>query len=1533
MSETKVASEDHESTPKRSRVPTRWREGIPGRDGRRRTLVVSTCILACVVGALVAVASLPAPRPETVLVSLYLPPPDADARGVDAPHPGSQTRLFGLNPINEASRMRVRETRSSGSVPGHRQGDGGNGSGIERAPASESAQREAHRGRNNASPSSAASSGRQIDASGTGGRNTDAANRSHEDHGPTEASGTDADEARGVSAPATHAGPIPAVDWRDAVRRCDGSEQLVLHVSSLAKVNRGQVVFYGRGPHPSLHQTTTLAEVLAAIDRCPAREKLLVLEVHWPIASDGGDLPRRLNALNRAIQGELRQYGEDTCHVLLSSRDRGPARGLPLRRETLMCRMLTAALGGVETDRDRDGRITLREAFRWAKPRIHAASSEIGPPQEIVHFGPDREFALTPRDSHKPAEVCRYPAWLEEGWRLRSRYLSDSRLPWVPGLAARWGENLHDLESRLRRGEEATAVKSAITALNEDCTAAIQEELAKLRSARPDSLRIAACRFPADPASDARTSAREFWDRLTELGQTEPEERAATVSKLVAEYAKAFKSDPAVGLEALLSELDENPRVTHDHLSAVNQVLQCWKRPPRFPITEAIARLVRAADAARHVDASFQILRLQGRLGLDRDATSLISRRAAAASRKLATVQRLLWNPGMTSSEEITDRADRSIATAASVAAAEEMIGEALRLIRTIEATAIADAAGGVNLPGADDEAEIRRRFAKVVNMLRQVKKADTECRGILAGELAMLRQSSEAARRSWERAVDRLREHCLAEPAAPNQGLSTILSAETRARSIGRQAAPESTAGISGDVLKRAGTLVGSRGSPDAERSMISPKIAKDLRELTRNCQKDYSSWLATFVASTRDVAAISAYEALARRHESGAAQRRIPVSVDDNLQRLSWNTPEASIKLHYRVDLPDAEPVNFELLPPAAASLRADPGHGALKPDEKANITLRLLHDGDATRYRTLRGVWLKLARGGQTQLVPVRMPARAAVPDIEVEFSGDSVAQGRDIVLRRWPSREPQPLRWTIHANDPAIKAVIASVTSSDGTSLTSAPIPLMADASAPIAFPPGKAAAKGKHSAAVSLVGPLKLEVSDAKTGDSLGQWRVKAQLNDPRRIVSLGWSEYRVRPDGSNQLTVAIRREPSSSRQYDDAALNFEIRPDRIPSLIDLGPSRLKAPLDKSGHVTRLRADNLRFREGGETIRSLPIYFNGEPGYFQLSARFPRRAGVVQLEPDQTPVLKIAAANAVVPGAPLPVTIHARNLTQNEPLVIELLGSESDSKSAAGRAVLWSQRLPSPRKAKALYRPGSSGTTLSVVATERDWTVRVPTDIGTGPHFIRVSTVNRVGADHVTAQHRVLLDDSVPDRIRASGRADGDRVTVDVSLRPGPSGVTSLSVTEAALARDAKTQPISAEASGESGKRWQLRWPKGRVVPDRIQVHLTTGAGKSLSTSCELPVRKTRPRGTVMGNVREGSIAQPGLAVHLSRPDGKPVASVRSGADGSYRFAISPGDYAVYAEKPATGRRAAANVTIEKGDTRRVDLSLTRTPTP
>jgi hypothetical protein len=494
--------------------------------------------------------------------------------------------------------------------------------------------------------------------------------------------------------------------------------------------------------------------------------------------------------------------------------------------------------------------------------------------------------------------------------------------------------------------------------LNEHCTTAIQKALARLRSDRPDSIRIAACRFPPDPALDARSSAREFWRQLTELGDTESGERPAAVSKLAGEYAKAFKSDPVLGLEALLSELDENPRVTLDHLNAVDQVLQCWKRQPKFPITEAIQRLVRASGSARHIDASFQILRLQGRLGLDRDATSLISRRAAVASRKLATAQRLLWNPDMTSSEEISDRADGSIGTAASVAAAEEMVGKTLRLIRTIQATAIADRAVGVSLLGADDQADIRSRVAKVVKTLRQVKKADTEGDGILAGELAMLRQSSEAVRRSWQRAVNRLRDRCLAEPAAPNEGLSTILSAEIRARCVGRQISQESTTVVSEDVLKGATTLAGSLVSPDEEPGALSSQIANDLHELTRNGQKDYSSWLATFTTSTRDVAAISAYETFSRRHESGAAQRRIPVSVDDDLQRLSWNTPEASIKLHYRVDLPNADPVSFELLPPAAESLRVDPRHGVLKPNDKANITLSLVHTGDAACGRTLRG-----------------------------------------------------------------------------------------------------------------------------------------------------------------------------------------------------------------------------------------------------------------------------------------------------------------------------------------------------------------------------------------------------------------------------------------------------------------------------------------------------------------------------------------------------------------------------------------------
>ncbi|WP_417735495.1 carboxypeptidase-like regulatory domain-containing protein [Rosistilla oblonga] len=1503
MSETSPEASEPTST-EQTASSTRWRNGPPqAGPSRYRKLAIGSCLLATLAGTILAFASLPSPNHRTVLVSLYLQPGE-EAFGVDAPHPPLAAPFLGLVPANTQPQLATTAAESK------TKSDPGKSKSKTKESPSES--------KPAAKPEAAATT-----KSGTAGKTPDAASAKNEA------------EVETSSMP-------PAPSWHDALIKTTSRQQIVLHVSTMARIDQGQVYFYGYDPTSRRETAISLADLLGQLNKAPAENKLLVLEVHWPTVADDGDSAERLKQLNLAIKEQYKLNEAAGIDLLLSASDKGPARGMRATPQSLMCYWLTQGLCDAAADADHDGRISMKEAIAWAAPRIEEVSSQIGPEQRIqwIRGGANLFFAPIARTSTHLERP--YPASLVAGWRQREIYLADTQIPWLPKTASGWAVGLSRIESGWRRGDTDATVEASVAQLEATCLAEIDAELARWAQQRRDSLRMAAARMIRDhDGIDVDQLAKELLAAQQEiLAKSAPGDQPALIGKAVAKYVGAFSEDQAtLSLAALIRQFDRNVRVDRESLELIVAVRKAWKNPPTFPITQAIDRLLASDASDQRIAEAVRLFRIHGRLGSDPSAIAILSPRIDTATEQFVLAQRLAWNPGMTSDAEVTRQLETSLVESSAALAAEESVSLAIRRLKVASQTISTDAAVGIHWDHDRDYLIAQRRAADLIAAISKIRLGTATNSGILTGELALLRQASEALELQLQQMIQNHSDKISSSQAATAGLISATVPAAVRSRILSHptELTLDSGEKLVSNSMMMSGAMSGQQMDA-TEPAVCLQNLTQQAKAIAQVASVRYRSWLNDYVAQTATVNAIPIYRKIAQQLSIAPSDAMLPVALGGDLNSLDWDDPNAKINLHYQVDLMDAVPVEFEFLASSANCIDVQPRRGTLKPDQASEIRFALSAAASGSTEAFVRGIWLRLKRGDQSELIPLAMPQQPTRPVVDIDFGSTSIAIGRQVTLPMWPDNQPQTLDWNLTCNDPSIAAVVVSVSSDSLGTLTSPPIACRPGTAAPIRFPApkpqpanadGKAKGKAKGKQPTDADPTLIVTVSEASKGKPLGHWQVAAEVLDPREVFELGNAEFVVHPNGNNELSLQVQRSEVRLQSSESAAPEVDFRLDLDPAsidpLIDFGVSRLQVQLADGEDRSPLFAKNLRFVEGSAPHVQIPVSVNGDPGYFVLSGRFPRQASRVRLDWQQAPSIEIDAAASIVPGTPLSAVVKARRLADRDRLMVQVLAGDHRNEE-----VLWQSMLPTSRAIETDFASGGKQATLQVVAKRADWELAIPTHFGTGEHRLRVVTVDTIGNQGVTGEHPFLLDDAVPDEVYARGESIADKTTVRIQMQPNPSGVASVSVVPVSATTDAKVKPMQAQRSDSGDSAWQLDWPKALPVPEQLELTILTNAGKSDECVVALPVQVIQPIGRIAGRVLEGSIAQPGLTVSLTDAKGKPVAKIETADDGSYAFSVPPGKYNLAVEKPATQRSAKAEVDARLQTTTTTDLSLLRT---
>jgi len=1292
-------------------------------------------------------------------------------------------------------------------------------------------------------------------------------------------------------------------DWQRAVANCDKRDELVLHVSSLARIEHDQVVFYGR----SEDQPSQIAfkDLLATVGQSKAKKTLIVLEVYWPLVSDNGDSHWRIQQLDQSIRSEFATSAPRGCLLLLPIAGTDASAGMPHEPQSMLCKALASAFESPTCDVDFDGRTSIHEIVRWTSLAAKRETPSQYPLPQLTLVGETFDFDIFKKHKNRLSVTRTYPLRLAESWQLRHHYLQATELPFLSATASRWGSGLNDLESRWRRGEPNRNIDAEAERLESTCIGDVSVALQQRRNRRSDSLSIASNRFPFDASEAADRHAVELLNRYDEvLSSIDVGGQAAATKTLVAEYIAQFQpSDTTMALNSLLQTIEQTSSLDAEAWRLICEVRESLPELIHYPIVDALGSMARHRFDSRRFSQQLRLLQLQDRLGTDKQIAAILSKSLARAFETLDNAQRLITTSGMTQPEIIDQSITRAISFAEAVITAEHSIGKSIRRLQWIELILSLDNATGL-LCDRDTRHDDFIRFSKrLLDRLQRIRTLSDTNQMPPATELAFLRQECDSIDRLMEQQIESIELAFRGDPLASASVISTLVDPQRRFRLVRGDFVDQGVQRVSYRPTRRQ-----TGNSPDAFESTTTREKRPSVRDQMKRLISDAEQ----------------------KSHQVPSGSSTIPVRVIGDLRALNWDHPDASFELLLDHAATGESSVRFQFLPPASAAIRIVPDHGVLTVGKAERIHVSLRKSQNGSKPCELSGVWLKAIGETSEALIPISIDTQLSQPSIDIDFGAGAMEKGRHVCIPLWPTNEAQDLRWSLQSIDPTINTVVVSVVSNCGKSLLSQPIELKRDQPTLILFPPPKSDAPN-HSSLTRFEDPLTVIVSDNQDGRSLGNWQVTTKMIDPRTMLQPGWAEFVSRDDGTNRISVNVEHTSKVHPRFGGEfvpVVRLELESDashRQPkSLIDIGNSKLQAIVKYGQSPTTLFAENLRFIEGTPPVLRIPLSINGDRGYFELEGRFPRRSGTVSLSWDQQPQLRIQAADATSPGTALQATIEARNLDDDAELIVEVVGALGDARDRA-----WQTRLRTSRRIECLFEPSGPNATLCVHAARRDWTLSIPSDFGTGEYRLRAFTVLPAGNASPLAEHRFVIDGNGPTRIQARADVEADQTVIHIVCQPSASGIKSLTLNPVSAAVAEKTKPMLPQQSDATGSRWQLKWPAAIPIPEQINLTFTTGAGKESLMTCDLQVQKIVPVGKLVGRVFEGSIAQPRLTVRLRNDAGVEMATQKTDDQGHFAFSVLPGQYQLATEKVATHRQAATQVSVGQGEVRQVDLSLQR----
>ncbi len=454
-----------------------------------------------------------------------------------------------------------------------------------------------------------------------------------------------------------------------ALAKTPRTQPVVIHLAAPAAVDAAGAVFLlpadSSGDNP--RNRLTLGELLAAVRDCPARHKLLILNL-TPPAEDPLFAPAP-GDLSAAVFAALDAVPDDNRLSLVAC---GPGQtpfAAPELGRSIFSYYLEAGLNGAADD-DRDGRVSVRELASFVRLRVSRWSVENrGAAQTPTLIGTAPDFVLRANPAASAGEdktvaEIGYPDWLKTGWESVDRWRADGRAASAPWAFRQARSALLAAERDLRAGRSAEEVKRD---LDQRLASAEQLAVALRAVPTPDPLPTLAAGFPGyaipEPAlvEQLRTAAIAAESKPLSA-PAKPDEKP--VEPPLAPEFDAFKAKPhALLTAAAFLVLAEDADVSPARVKAFAKMLAAQDPQVRFAEVLLIRRLAALTDQGTLAPWSGEraALALQTARFLEDAATRLevIAHAKPAlddAYHLRADAEAVLFAPGYASPDEATRR-------------------------------------------------------------------------------------------------------------------------------------------------------------------------------------------------------------------------------------------------------------------------------------------------------------------------------------------------------------------------------------------------------------------------------------------------------------------------------------------------------------------------------------------------------------------------------------------------------------------------------------------------------------------------------------------------------------------------------------------------------------------------------------------------------------------------------------------------------------------------------------------------------------
>lgn len=244
--------------------------------------------------------------------------------------------------------------------------------------------------------------------------------------------------------------------------KTDPKQPLVVHVTALGVAHGGHV-FILRADATPLDRTAwvPVTELLDAMEKSPAKQKLLILDLAHPAADPFNGVLRDdvADQLDALLTTTLRPFP-----VLTSCSPRELS--LPGESCSGFMRFLAEGLRG-EADGDGkeqkpDGTVTVAELGRYTIDRVAKWAKTVhqrAQTPKLYGLSPAADFGLTyrhnrPQSEQSVEQAQRYPDWLRDGWQLRAKERDAGGDCGVPAAFARLTAGLVRAERRWAGGDD-----------------------------------------------------------------------------------------------------------------------------------------------------------------------------------------------------------------------------------------------------------------------------------------------------------------------------------------------------------------------------------------------------------------------------------------------------------------------------------------------------------------------------------------------------------------------------------------------------------------------------------------------------------------------------------------------------------------------------------------------------------------------------------------------------------------------------------------------------------------------------------------------------------------------------------------------------------------------------------------------------------------------------------------------------------------------------------------------------------------------